>query len=224
MATAEATMNTAEIVELFKRYVVPNYRRYPVALVRGEGSYVWDAAGQSLSRFLSRLGLQLAGPLSRAGRRGRAGAGRHADPRAQHLVHRGPGPLGQAALASAALAARRSSATRAPRPTKRRSSWPGCTRPRAATRSSRSTAAFTAARSGATAATAQPKYHEGLGPLMAGFVYAPFGDLDAVAEADRRRDGRHPDRADPGRRGHQHSARRLSCRACASWPTSTSCC
>ena len=33
----------------------------------------------------------------------------------------------------------------------------------------------------ATAATAQPKYHEGLGPLMAGFVYAPFGDLEAVA-------------------------------------------
>ena len=39
---------------------------------------------------------------------------------------------------------------------------------------------FTAAPSGATAATAQPKYHEGLGPLMAGFAYAPFGDLDAV--------------------------------------------
>lgn len=34
---------------------------------------------------------------------------------------------------------------------------------------------------GSTAATAQPKYHEGLNPLMAGFVYAPFGDLDAVA-------------------------------------------
>jgi acetylornithine/succinyldiaminopimelate/putrescine aminotransferase len=34
---------------------------------------------------------------------------------------------------------------------------------------------------GATAATAQPKYHEGLGPLMAGFAYAPFGDLEAVA-------------------------------------------
>jgi acetylornithine/succinyldiaminopimelate/putrescine aminotransferase len=34
---------------------------------------------------------------------------------------------------------------------------------------------------GSTTATAQPKYHEGLGPLMAGFVYAPFGDIDAVA-------------------------------------------
>src|SRR6202035_1585654 len=32
----------------------------------------------------------------------------------------------------------------------------------------------------ATSATAQPKYHEGIGPLMAGFIYAPFGDLDAV--------------------------------------------
>jgi acetylornithine/succinyldiaminopimelate/putrescine aminotransferase len=29
-------------------------------------------------------------------------------------------------------------------------------------------------------ATAQPKYHEGLEPLMPGFAYAPFGDLDAV--------------------------------------------
>ena len=35
---------------------------------------------------------------------------------------------------------------------------------------------------GATTATAQPKYHEGLGPLVAGFQYAPFGDLDAVRE------------------------------------------
>ncbi len=35
---------------------------------------------------------------------------------------------------------------------------------------------------GATTATAQPKYHEGIGPLMAGFSYAPFGDLDAVKE------------------------------------------
>ncbi len=31
-------------------------------------------------------------------------------------------------------------------------------------------------------ATAQPKYHEGLGPLLAGFRYAPHNDLDAVAK------------------------------------------
>ncbi|MFO0882968.1 MAG: aminotransferase class III-fold pyridoxal phosphate-dependent enzyme [Pirellulales bacterium] len=33
---------------------------------------------------------------------------------------------------------------------------------------------------GALSATAQPKYHEGLGPLVAGFQYAPFGDLEAA--------------------------------------------
>ena len=29
---------------------------------------------------------------------------------------------------------------------------------------------------GAITATAQPKYHEGLGPMLAGFSYVPFGD------------------------------------------------
>ncbi len=33
---------------------------------------------------------------------------------------------------------------------------------------------------GAVTATAQPKYHEGLGPMLPGFVYAPFGDLAAT--------------------------------------------
>jgi acetylornithine/succinyldiaminopimelate/putrescine aminotransferase len=32
----------------------------------------------------------------------------------------------------------------------------------------------------AVTATAQPKYHDGLGPLVAGFQYAPTNDLDAV--------------------------------------------
>jgi acetylornithine/succinyldiaminopimelate/putrescine aminotransferase len=36
---------------------------------------------------------------------------------------------------------------------------------------------------GSVSATAQPKYHEGLGPMLAGFTYCPFGDLDAVAKA-----------------------------------------
>jgi acetylornithine/succinyldiaminopimelate/putrescine aminotransferase len=33
---------------------------------------------------------------------------------------------------------------------------------------------------GSVTATAQPKYHEGLGPMLAGFQYAPHGDLEAV--------------------------------------------
>src|SRR5207253_301975 len=35
---------------------------------------------------------------------------------------------------------------------------------------------------GALSATGQPKYHQGLEPLLAGFSYAPFGDLAAAAK------------------------------------------
>ena len=54
-------MNSAEIIELFKRYVVPNYGRYPVALVRGEGSYVWDAEGNRYLDFFPGWGCNLLG-------------------------------------------------------------------------------------------------------------------------------------------------------------------
>ncbi len=39
-------MTSRETLALFERYVVPNYTRLPVVLVRGEGSYVWDADGK----------------------------------------------------------------------------------------------------------------------------------------------------------------------------------
>src|SRR5262249_43406126 len=35
---------------------------------------------------------------------------------------------------------------------------------------------------GALSATGQPKYHAGVEPLLAGFRYAPFGDLNAVSQ------------------------------------------
>ena len=46
MATATDTehLSSSATVELFKKYVIGNYNRYPVNLVRGEGSLVWDAA------------------------------------------------------------------------------------------------------------------------------------------------------------------------------------
>ena len=37
---------------------------------------------------------------------------------------------------------------------------------------------------GAISATGQPAYHEGIGPLLAGFTYAPYGDLEAVKKAN----------------------------------------
>ncbi|HEX7071933.1 MAG TPA: aspartate aminotransferase family protein [Rhodothermales bacterium] len=39
-------MTTQEIVQLEDRYQLPTYKKIPIALVRGEGSYVWDAEGR----------------------------------------------------------------------------------------------------------------------------------------------------------------------------------
>ena len=43
--------SSADTIALFKKYVVPNYARFPVSLVRGEGSSVWDAEGNRYLDF-----------------------------------------------------------------------------------------------------------------------------------------------------------------------------
>ena len=56
MATADDVdvhLSSTEAVELFKKYVIGNYNRYPVNLVRGEGSFVWDAEGRGTPRVSS---------------------------------------------------------------------------------------------------------------------------------------------------------------------------
>ena len=123
--------------------------------------------------------MQSAGPLSRHGGRCRARPGRPLDPCSQHLVHRTPGLWakalsersfgGQAFFCNSGTEANEAAIKLA----------------RLHTSKSRYKiitfeGGFHGRTLGSTAATAQPKYHEGLGPLMAGFVYAPYGDLEAV--------------------------------------------
>ena len=40
------TSSSRETIELFEDHVIPNYGRYPISLVRGEASRVWDAEGK----------------------------------------------------------------------------------------------------------------------------------------------------------------------------------
>src|SRR5437762_6638044 len=61
MPATESTMSSAETIELFKKYVVPNYTRFPVSLVRGEGSHVWDAEGKRYLDFFPGWGCNLLG-------------------------------------------------------------------------------------------------------------------------------------------------------------------
>jgi len=176
-----AELNSTETVELFKQYVIPNYNRYPVNLVRGEGSLVWDSEGQRYLDLFPGWGCNLLG---------------HCPPRVVQAVQEQVATLihvpntwhldvqgrwakllsehsfgGQAFFCNSGAEANEAAIklARLHTPPERYKiiTFEG---------------GFHGRTLGALTATAQPKYHEGLGPLVAGFVYAPYGDLEAVAE------------------------------------------
>lgn len=180
MAT-DKSLSSEETIKLFEQYVVPNYGRFPVSLVRGEDSYVWDSEGNRYLDLFPGWGCNLLGhcpaPVVDAVR-DQLGKLIHVPNTwytelqglwAKALSERSFG--GQAFFCNSGTEANEAAIKlirlHAPKPRYKIITFEG---------------GFHGRTLGSTAATAQPKYHEGLGPLMAGFVYAPFGDLEAVAK------------------------------------------
>ncbi|NQT38934.1 MAG: aminotransferase class III-fold pyridoxal phosphate-dependent enzyme, partial [Planctomycetes bacterium] len=179
--TTSTRLNSEETVQLFDQFVVPNYGRFPVSLVRGEGSYVWDSEGNRYLDMFPGWGCNLLGhcppPVVEAVRR-QVGELIHVPNTwyteeqgrwAEALSRRSFG--GQAFFCNSGTEANEAAIKLARLHT-----------PKQRYKMITFSGGFHGRTLGSTAATAQPKYHEGLGPLMAGFVYAPFGDLDAVAQ------------------------------------------
>ena len=179
MTTTTSSMDPAT-AELFEKYVVPNYKRFPVSLVRGEGSYVWDDQGRQYLDFFPGWGCNLLG---------------HCPPRvveaiqeqAAQLIHvpntwhtevqgRWAQLLSERSFGGKAFfcnsgaeaneAAIKLARLHTPEERYKIITFQG---------------GFHGRTYAAVTATAQPKYHEGIGPLLAGFLYAPFGDVAAVA-------------------------------------------
>ncbi len=174
-------MNSQQTIELFQKYVVPNYGRFPVCLVRGEGSYVWDSEGNRYLDLFPGWGCNLLGhcpqPVVEAVRE-QLGQLIHV-PNTWHMEAQGRWAEalsersfgGQAFFCNSGTEANEAAIKLARLHT-----------PKQRYKIITFEGGFHGRTLGSTAATAQPKYHEGLGPLMAGFVYAPYGDLEAVAE------------------------------------------
>lgn len=64
MTTRRSNSGTAEILEGYRRYVVPSYARFPVAFVRGRGACVWDAEGRRYLDFCSGIAVNALGHAS----------------------------------------------------------------------------------------------------------------------------------------------------------------
>jgi acetylornithine/N-succinyldiaminopimelate aminotransferase len=179
--SASSHLSSAETVELFRQYVIPNYVRYPVNLVRGEGSHVWDSEGNRYLDLFPGWGCNLLGHCPPAVVQAvqeqvatlihvpnswhTEAQGRWARMLAERSFH------GQAFFCNSGTEANEAAIKLARLHT-----------PPERYKIITFTGGFHGRTLGSTAATAQAKYHEGLGPLMAGFVYAPFGDLDAVRQ------------------------------------------
>jgi len=178
--TAAATnLGSADTVTLFEQHVIPNYGRYPVNLVRGEGSRVWDAEDREYLDLFPGWGCNLLGhcpPRVVSAIQEQAAKlihvpntwhidiqGRWAELLAKHSFG------GQAFFCNSGAEANEAAIklARLHTPPERYKiiTFEG---------------GFHGRTMGAISATAQPKYHDGIGPVVAGFTYAKFGDLEDV--------------------------------------------
>jgi acetylornithine/N-succinyldiaminopimelate aminotransferase len=170
--------SSQETIALFEKYVIPNYRRYPISLVRGEGSHVWDAEGNRYLDLFPGWGCNILGYgpprvvqaiQEQAARLIHVPNTWYTEPQgefAEALCTRG---FGQAFFCNSGAEAVEGAIKLARLHT-----------PKEKYKIITFENGFHGRTLAAVTATAQPKYHEGLGPLVAGFSYAPHNDLEAV--------------------------------------------
>jgi acetylornithine/N-succinyldiaminopimelate aminotransferase len=174
--------STHEVIELYNKYVIANYKRMPLVAVRGEGAYLWDADGKRYIDLFAGWAV--------------TGVG-HCHPR---LVE---------AIARQAATLIFMPNTWHTEPQARLAEWIAttgfggktffCNSGAEANEAAIKLARIHASKSGkgrykiitfengfhgrtfaAITATAQPKYQEGFRPLVPGFMYAPLNDLAEV--------------------------------------------
>jgi len=175
-------MTTQETIELFDKYVIANYGRLPRVITKGEGCYLYDADGNKILDMFPGWAVSAIGhchPRVVEALRKQAGELLHIDntfysePQgmlAKLLSERAFGGKcffcnsGAEANEAALKLARLHTAEQKYKFITAEGSFHG-----------RTFATMTA--------TAQPKHHEGLLPLLPGFVYVPFNDIEALEAA-----------------------------------------
>jgi predicted acetylornithine/succinylornithine family transaminase len=169
---------TAQTIEQFSRYVMGNYTRYPVCLVRGQGSIVWDAEGNRYIDFFPGWGCNLIGhcpPRVVAAVREQVGELIHVpntwymEPQGQlaEAISRRTNFEGQSFFCNSGTEANEAAIKLARLNGAEQKRYKMIT----------FLDSFHGRTMGALSATGQPKYHNGMHPLLPGFRHARFGDL-----------------------------------------------
>ena len=174
--------SSQEIISLFDQYVIPNYTRYPVALVRGEGPFIWDAEGERYIDFFPGWGCNMFGhcpkPVVKAlqeqvERLIHVPNSWHTEEQgvwAQMLSERSFG--GKAFFCNSGAEANEAAIKLTRLHT-----------PKGKYKITTFYNSFHGRTMATVTATAQQKYHDGLEPLLPGFVYCNYNDLAGVEAA-----------------------------------------
>ncbi|MDR1159932.1 MAG: aspartate aminotransferase family protein [Syntrophomonadaceae bacterium] len=176
-------MNNAELTAVGSEYVMNTYARYPLALVRGKGSKIWDADGKEYLDFIGGIAVCVLG---------------HSDQRLNKALQEQSEKLWHCSnlfwiepqielakklvqnsgLSKAFFCNSGAEANEAAIKMVRKYFY------RRGDQKRHSIIVFKNSFHGRTmaalTATGQPKYHEGFAPLVPGFAYADFNDLNSV--------------------------------------------
>lgn len=179
-------VTTSTVIAMTERYQVGNYARFPVVFTRGEGAWLFDAAGREYLDFLGGIAVAVLG---------------HAHPevtraiaqQAKNLVHVSnlyhvPVQSEAARLVSEATTGGKvffcNSGTEANEAAIKLARKFAHDRGRGDRREIVVVeGSFHGRTYGGLSATAQPKFHVGFEPMLPGFRVVPFGDLAALEEA-----------------------------------------
>ena len=175
-------MTTQETIGLFNQYVIANYGRLPRVMVKGEGCYLWDADGNKILDMFPGWAVSGIGhcpPKVVEAVRKQVGELIHIDntfysePQgrfAQMLSERAFG--GKCFFCNSGAEANEAALKLARLHTpKEKYKFITCE------------GSFHGRTFATVTATAQPKYHEGFLPLLPGFIYVPFNDVQALEKA-----------------------------------------
>jgi len=175
-------MNTNEIIEQFNKYVIANYTRLPKVVVKGEGNYFFDAEGNKILDMFPGWAVSGIGhchPKVVEAIRHQAGVLLHMDntfyiPKqgklAEMLSKRAFG--GKCFFCNSGAEANEAAMKLARKHT-----------PKEKYKFITAEHSFHGRTFATVAATAQPKYHDGFLPMLPGFEYVPFNDIDALKNA-----------------------------------------
>ena len=174
--------SSQDIIALFDQYVIPNYTRYPVALVRGEGPFIWDAEGKRYIDFFPGWGCNLFGhcpkPVVEA-LKSQIERLLHV-PNSWYMEEQG---LWAQALSERSFGGKAFFCNSGAEANEAAIKLVRLHAPKGKYKIITLLNSFHGRTMGAVSATGQEKYHHGLEPLLPGFTYCEYGDLAAVEAA-----------------------------------------